>query len=130
MHNLIADESVYRISTQSGHALPSAWNRTLSIKLSPAGVYSVSAKVTVSLQSGCIWTPSLKLGPEVSSYYTRAHTFDDLFHFVSFCFVPFRSVPFRVLSLAAKSLHASHGSLESFCAKSALFGSKSEQGSQ
>ena len=100
MHNLIAGESASRISRQSGHALPSAWNRTLSIKLSPAGVYSVSAKVTVSLQSGCIWTPSLKLGPEVSSYYTRAHTFDDLFHFVSFRFVPFRFVPFRVLSLA------------------------------
>ena len=28
------------------------------------------------------------------------HTFDDLFHFVSFRFVPFRFVPFRVLSLA------------------------------
>ena len=35
-----------------------------------------------------------------SSYYTRVHTFDDLFHFVSFRFVPFRFVPFRVLSLA------------------------------
>ena len=80
--------------------MPSAWNRTLSIELSPAGVYSVFAKVTDCLQSGCVWPPSLKLGPEVSSYYTRVHTFDDLFHFVSFRFVPFRFVPFRVLSLA------------------------------
>ena len=31
----------------------------------------------------------------------RVHTFDDLFHFVSFRFVPFRFVPFRVLSLAS-----------------------------
>ena len=70
MHNLIAGESVSRISRQSGHALPqhwmpSAWNRTLSIGLSPAGVYSVFAKVTDCLQSGYIWPPSLKLGPEV-----------------------------------------------------------------
>ena len=100
MHNLIAGESVSRISRQSGHALPqhwmpSAWNRTLSIGLSPAGVYSVFAKVTVCLQSGCIWPPSLKLGPEVSSYYTRVHTFDDLFHFVSFRSISFRSISFR-----------------------------------
>ena len=47
MHNLIAGESVSRISRQSGqHWMPSAWNRTLSIGLSPAGVYSVFAKVT------------------------------------------------------------------------------------
>ena len=70
MHNLIVGESVSRISRQSGHALPqhwmpSAWNRTLSIGLSPAGVYSVSAKVTVCLQSCFIWPPSLKLGPKV-----------------------------------------------------------------
>ena len=32
------------------------------------------------------------------------HTFDDLFHFVSFRFVPFRFVPFRVLSLAVHTL--------------------------
>ena len=54
MHNLIAGVSVSRISRQSGHALPqhrmpSAWNRTLSIGLSPAGVYSVFAKVTVCM---------------------------------------------------------------------------------
>ena len=49
------------------------------------------AKVTVCLQSGCIWPPSLRLGPEVSSYYIRVHTFDDLFHFASFHFVSFRS---------------------------------------
>ena len=80
MHNQIAGESVSRISRQSGHALPqhwmpSAWNRT---GLSPAGVYSVFAKFTDCLQSGCIisiWPPSLKLD------YTRVHTFDDLFHF-------------------------------------------------
>ena len=51
------------------------------------------AKVTDCLQSGCVWPPSLKLGPEVSSYYTRVHTFDDLFHFVSFRSISFRSVP-------------------------------------
>ena len=93
MHNLIAGESVS--SRQSGQALPqhwmpSAWNRTLRIVLSPAGVYSVFAKVTDCLHQ-VVWPPSLKLGPEVSSYYTRVHTFDDLFHFVSFHFVSFRS---------------------------------------
>ena len=56
-------------------------------------MYSVFAKATVCL-----------MGPEVSSYYIRVHTFDDLFHFVSFRFVLFRFVPFRVLSLAQKLL--------------------------
>ena len=108
MYNLIAGESVSRIGRQSGHTLPqhwmpSAWNRTLSIGLSPAGVYSVFAKVTVCLQSGCIWPPSLKLGPEVSLEYTLSTIFSISFRFVPFRFVSFRFVPFRVLSLAGES---------------------------
>ena len=104
MHNLVAGESVSRISRQSGHALPSAWNRTLSIKLSPAGVYSVSAKVTVSLQSGCILTPSLKLGPEVPPEPTLLTIFSISFRFVSFSF---RSVPGFITSPKKKNRQTS-----------------------
>ena len=103
MHSLIAGESVSRISRQSGHALPqpSAWNRTPSIGFSPAGLYSVFAKVTDCLQSGGIWPQA---GPEVSSPESTLLTIFS----ISFRFVLFRFVPFRVLLASVASPVTDH----------------------
>ena len=74
---------------------PKPGTRPLSIGLSPAEVYSVFAKATVCL-----------LGAEVSPYYIRVHTFDDLFHFVSFRSISFRSVPGFITSRMREVLFA------------------------
>ena len=101
MHNLIAGESVSRISRHAlpQHWMPSAWNRTLSIGLNPAGVYSVFAKVTVCLQSGCIWPPVLASSWALKSQHTTPESTLLTIFSISFR----RFVPFRVLSLAILS---------------------------
>ena len=97
MHNLIAGESVSRISRQSGHAhsasaldalTASAWNRTLSIGLRPAGVYSVFAKACSQVIYASSWAlKSHHTTPES----TLLTIFSISFRFVSFHFVSFRS---------------------------------------
>ena len=116
MHNLIAGESVSRISRQSGHALPqhwmpSAWNRILSIELSPAGVYSVFAKVT----SAC---SQVVYGLLASSWALKSHHTTPESTLLTIFSISFRFVPFQVLSLAL--FLGGLCTLREFCATSAF----------
>ena len=89
--------SVSRISRQSGHALPqhwmhSAWNRTLSIGLSPAEVYSVCLLKSLSACSQVVYGLLASSWALKSHHTTLEYTLSTIFS-ISFRSISFRSVP-------------------------------------
>ena len=95
MHNLIAGESVSRILKQTIGSRSASALDALSLEQDPQHWQLECILCLLTSLSAC---SQVVHGLLASSYYTRVHTFDDLFHFVSFRSISFRSVPGFIIS--------------------------------